>query len=406
MELRGRVEDLDLAAVLRLLKLSRKSGVLRVQAGRRLGSIAFHEGQIYYAALEQAGWPLGSRLLKWGMLTSQQLAAIQAVDGRLDGYPLASNILRRQLLDEDEIGRLLADQVAEAMFQMLGWETAEYSFEPLGVEVGELLAHRFDPEVAGLEAMRRVDEWSVVLSTIGSLQKVPHLRPGCPEAEVRLTRDEWRLLASVDGRRDVLTIIEESGLGRFATGKLLAGMVQAGLVAVKDPALELLGQSVAVAVRGPIDIYNAMFLASAGTGELTDHRRLEQTGDDEVEVRIVAGVRDRGAAGTCLIYSPDSRTPAGVMKRLALETSAFVVLVNINSRDAVSASRDDVELMRVIGDRPFVVATYASLADEMVEEAQVRELLQLDPGTPVINSGLRDADKTGEVIERVIAMVP
>jgi len=53
-----------------------------------------------------------------------------------------------------------------------------------------------------------------------------------------------------------------------------------------------------------------------------------------------------------------------------------------------------------------VVATYASLADEMVEEAQVRELLQLDPGTPVINSGLRDADKTGEVIERVIAMVP
>lgn len=406
MDLKGRVQDLDLTAVLRLVKMSSGSGTLHVWSGSRRGLVSFRDGFVVYAEVEHAGWPLAARLLKWDLITPAQLAALQSDAGRVDGFELAVNLVRRELLDEEEVGRLLGDQIAEAFFQMLGWDGAEYRFEPEDALSTEGLSVGLDAEMVGLEGIRRLDEWGVSLAALGSLEKVPHLKATCPGERVSLQKEEWRIVSAIDGRRDVLTIAEETGMGRFATGKVLSGLVRSGLVVMKDPALELLGQSVAIALRGPIDVYNAMFLTSAATSELSTHLRVERIGDEEVEVRISAAVRDRGAAGSCLLYAPESRTPLPVIKRLALETSGFVVLVNINSRDAVLASAPDIELMRAIGDRPYVVATYASLADEMVDEGDVRELLGLEPRVSVLNCGLRDPEETGKVVELLIAMVP
>jgi hypothetical protein len=91
---------------------------------------------------------------------------------------------------------------------------------------------------------------------------------------------------------------------------------------------------------------------------------------------------------------------------MALETSGFVVLVNINSRDAVLASRRDIALLEEMGDRPYVLATYASLVDEKVTEEQVRDLLQVGDRVPVVNCSLRDPEETAAVVEALMALVP
>lgn len=406
MDLKGRAQDLDLVAVLRLIKMSGGSGTLRCWSGRRSGRVLFHEGWVCYAELDHIGRSFGSRLLKLGYLTGGQLAALESTEGRQDGLSLAVAVQKQELLGGEELERLLEDQIADSFFKMAEWEDAEYVFEPAHEGWGLPGVVRFDAEAVGLEGLRRLDEWGAMLGALGSMEKVPHVQPVCSTGRVSLTPREWRVLAHIDGRRDALTLVEESGLGLFETTKLLTGMLQRGLISIKDPALELLGQSMAIALKGPIDVYNVMFLTSAGSGEVSNHLRVEKMGDEEVEVRIAAGIRDRGAAGSCLIYAPDSRTPHAVVRRLALETSGFVVLVNINSRDAVMASKPDIDLMGEIADRPYAVATYASLADEMVEEGQVRDLLQLDPKVPVVNCGLRDPEKTGEVVELVISLVP
>ena len=91
---------------------------------------------------------------------------------------------------------------------------------------------------------------------------------------------------------------------------------------------------------------------------------------------------------------------------MALETSGFVLLVNINSRDSVVVSRRDVAVMEEIADKPYVVALYASLIDEKVTEEMVRDLLQLDERVPVVPCNLRDPEETTAVLDALRALIP
>src|SRR5660398_259415 len=88
----------------------------------------------------------------------------------------------------------------------------------------------------------------------------------------------------------------------------------------------------------PIDIYNLTLLTSASTGEVTSHTRLENVKDKEVEVKISAAVREEDGEDGVLMYSTEARTPRTVVKRMALETPGYIVLVNRNSSDSVIAS--------------------------------------------------------------------
>jgi len=261
-----------------------------------------------------------------------------------------------------------------------------------------------DADAVVMESCRRVDEWAMAMAVVGSPEKVPYLTVS-GVATMSLSRHEWEVVCFVDGRRDINTIIADSGYDRFRTVKTLHSLMAAGAVATRDPTLELLGQTVAIALKGPIDVYNLTFITTVSTSDVSAHLRIENVDDEPVEVRISAGVRDADD-GSALIYFCESRTPASIVKRMALETSGYVVLVNINSRDSVVASRPDIALMAEIGVRPYVVAAYASLADEIVSTEQVRQLLELPDRVPVLKTGLREPLETAAVIVALTELIP
>ena len=132
---------------------------------------------------------------------------------------------------------------------------------------------------------------------------------------------------------------------------------------------------------------------------------MEVLDDEEVEVHIHAGIREDDY-GSGLLYCCESRAPRPIIKRMAFETSGFVLLVNINSRDSVVVSRRDIALLEEIGDKPYVVALYASMVDEKVTEEMVRDLLQLRERVPVIPCNLRDPEETTAVLDALRALIP
>jgi len=82
------------------------------------------------------------------------------------------------------------------------------------------------------------------------------------------------------------------------------------------------------------------------------------------------------------------------------------VLVNINSRDSVAASRRDVALMQSIKERPWVVAAYASMVDEAVYEEEIRQILSLPEGVPVVYCNIRDPEDSAGVLDAVLSRLP
>jgi hypothetical protein len=406
VQLAGDVRDFALPEVFRLLKMSAKTGALKVNRGEHWGHVYFRHGEVYYAASSSSGPPLGERLVWAGELSSRELAAVLAEQKASEQPRLLGTLLKEKgLLSQESLERFVREQIEDAVFSLFGWPEAEFHFvNGLAPPVDDIVVS-LDAEAVIMEGCRRCDEWQMFMERLVSLEKVPHLASATTAEQVTLRAREWAVVSFIDGRRDINTIIRDSGLDRFSTAKVIFSLASAGLVLIKDPTLELLGQRRALALRGPIDVYNLTLLTTLCDSDVTNHLRVETVGEEELEVHITAGVRDDEQGGT-LIYFCQARTPQPVIRRMALETSGFALLVNINSADAVLASRSDVTLLQEMGDRPFVVATYASLADERVTEEQVRELLQLPARVPVSNCDLRDPHEAGAVVEALLALVP
>ncbi|MCZ7665048.1 MAG: DUF4388 domain-containing protein [Thermoleophilia bacterium] len=406
MQLEGHVQDISLPEVFRLLKMSGKTGVLEVTYGKQRGEVCFRSGEIYHATSTANGSMLGERLVRAGKLRRSELAKILAEQSLCDPPRLLGSLLEEEgLVVREVLERLVREQIEDVVFSLFGWPTAEFSFSP-GPEpaVCDILVS-LDPEGVIIEGSRRVDEWAMIIERLGSLEKVPYLLTPTTAGMLTLQPHEWDTICFIDGRRDINTIMADSGFDRFRTAKVIFSLMNAGLVATRDPTLELLGQTSAIALRGPIDVYNLTFLNAACGSEVSSHLRLEEIEGEEVELHLSAGVREHDGQGL-LIYAPESRMPKTIWRRMALETSGFVLLVNINSSDSVVVSRDDVALMTEIGDRPYVVATYASMADEKIEEHQVRELLELPGTVPVVHCGLRDPAAVDAVIGALLRLLP
>ncbi|MBU2600699.1 MAG: DUF4388 domain-containing protein [Actinobacteria bacterium] len=406
MQLQGHVRDVSLPEIFRLLKMGGRTGALKVASGKEGGHVYFKGGEVYYATSTVSGAPIGERLVRAGKLRGSELQAVLAEQRASEKPRLLGALLKELgLVSQEALEQYVREQIQDSVFNLFNWPEAEFQFT-MGEEppVADVVVS-MDAEGVIMEGCRRVDEWELVMRTLGSLEKVPSLSAPVTVREVRLTAAEWGIACFADGHRDINTIVVDSGLDRFNTAKTIFGMVSTGLVALRDPTLELLGQKTAIALRGPIDIYNLTFLTTASTSDVSNHLRIEKVDDEEVEVYLAAAIRedDEDAA---LIYFSESRTPLSVVKRMALETSGFVVLVNINSEDSVVASRRDVALMGEIGDRPYVVASYASMADEKVTEDQVRRLLDLSPSVPVVACNIRSSEDATEVLAALRALIP
>ena len=168
------------------------------------------------------------------------------------------------------------------------------------------------------------------------------------------------MIVHVDGHADINTVLHECGLDRFHGAKVIYSLYSSGLVTVSDAVIDAIGQGLSVAVRGPIDLYNEVFLTTLTDSNVTKQLRVEIIDDKEVEIPIVAGMvplatgagkaaSDEHAAGgdsEALVFTASASSPEQAWKRLGGDSSAFVILANAN----------DVDSLRVDASRPRVRA--------------------------------------------------
>src|SRR5687767_7815306 len=178
MTLRGSVASFPLETVVQLLAATAKTGQLEVRSGRESGTLGFAEGRL-----------------------------VSAVTG-------------------DDSG----DAALGAVFTM---SDGDFEFVPWG-----------DPPDANLagDLSQLLDRAIVQRDKIVADRQVisdDRLRFGlsdraAAQGEVRLSAEQWRALLAVNGERDLLGIAQTLRLGRLATLAMLADLVRAGIVEVRE----------------------------------------------------------------------------------------------------------------------------------------------------------------------------
>jgi len=415
--LQGNLKEFSLPNVLQLVKMSAKTGALSITRQGESGKIFFRAGQVHFATADPGTMPLGERLVKSGHLTSKQLRSAlseqkkQAAKGRIGAI-----LLEHGYIDRPTLEQAVRDQIEDVTFNFFSWTDGDFVFEADETVADEDIFVEMNVESVIMEGCRRIDEWELIFETLGSLERVPHLAWDDrveKDGGVELTADQWRVACLVDGRHDINTVLTECGLDRFNGAKIIYELHQAGLLTVEDSAIEEIGRSRTIMVRGPIDVYNQVFINTLGDSNVTEHLRVELIDDREIEVPMFAATysgnglpHDAGDAGDgdTLVVTATVSSPEEIWRRFAEQSAAFIVLANANSIDSLKASVRDLGFVRKLGEMPIVVATYVSMEEDSLEPSAVAKTLGLTDSIPVLSCVLRDRSSVEAVVRRAIEL--
>jgi len=416
--LQGNLKEFSLPNVLQLVKMSAKTGALSIDRQGESGKIFFRAGQVYFATADPGTMPLGERLVKSGHLTAKQLRTALAEQKKQAGKGrIGAILLEHGYIDRPTLEQAVRDQIEDVTFNFFSWNDGAFVFEADETVTDEDIFVEMNVESVIMEGCRRIDEWELIFETLGSLERVPHLAYDDrveKNGGVELTADQWRVACLVDGRHDINTVLTECGLDRFNGAKIIYELHQSGLLGVEDSAIEEIGRSRTIMVRGPIDVYNQVFINTLGDSNVTEHLRVELIDDREIEVPMFAATWSGNGArhdddspavdGETLVVTAAVSSPEEVWRRFAEQSTAFIVLANANSLDSLKASVRDLGFVRKLGEMPIVVATYVSMEEDSLEPKTVAKTLGLSDSIPVLSCVLRDRASVEAVVRRAIEL--
>lgn len=222
--LAGNLTDFSIDDVVRLLASAKKSGALRVDAPRGEARVWFHAGDVMYAAADVRRCPLGTRLMAAGHLADEDARQVlQGCDSPVDA---ARALVFSDLVAPDVIQTFLREQTAGAVAHLMRLEAGEFSFD--NDDAGDWPAPVYAADQVLAEARQRMERWDTVAAGLPAADVRLRLVPVLAGDEVTLTRDQWALLALVNGRRTVGELVDVSG--DHAAGEGLGGLLASGLI--------------------------------------------------------------------------------------------------------------------------------------------------------------------------------
>lgn len=232
MRLEGSLDAFSLPDIFALLAMTKKTGTLELRRSDVRGVVHFVAGGVSGAISDLSRQQMGRRLVAAGVVGDRTLA--QAVDrvAADESVGLVKALAESAAVDDAVLHEALTEQIVDAVFDLLRWTDGEFSFQvdaPNPDEIG--LALSIDDILT--PARHRLDMWSAVSAAVPSPSSVLSLAISIPE-DAEVTREEWAVLALVDGRRTVAEVCDYAGRGEYAAVSTLATLVHRGLVRVDD----------------------------------------------------------------------------------------------------------------------------------------------------------------------------
>jgi hypothetical protein len=297
MKLEGSLDAFSLPDIFQLLSFTNKTGGLHLAHDGSDGVVFFAGGSITGASADSSRQPLARRLVGSGTVHDDALRAAVDAAQTGEGVGVVRALLEQQAVDHDLLRQAATDQAVDAVFDLLRWTTGDFAFvvdETNPDDVGIALS----VEAVLTDADARRSTWETVSQVVPSSRAVLAMPVVLP-VEPQISREEWSLLALVDGRRTVADLVDLTGSGQYAVVSTLAALVQRGLLEVRPAADEEGAEAdhVAVVVRrqallAPLE--GQPFVPVPGTGEqepeqpaaapeAVEHRPEQAAASDSVE---------------------------------------------------------------------------------------------------------------------------
>jgi hypothetical protein len=232
VRLEGSLDAFSLPDIFALLSMTKKTGGLHLRRPHAHGVVWFTTGSLTGGASDVSRQGLARRVVGSTTLDGDAVQrAVEQASGD-DSLGVVRALQQAGVVDEGMLHDLVGEHVVDTVFDLLRWPDGDFAFvvdEPNPDDVG--VTRQVDDVVT--EARRRLESWKNVAVAIPSPAAVLSV-PAVLSSDPQLSRDEWALLALVDGRRSVAQVVGLAGRGEFAVVSALAELVGRGLLRVND----------------------------------------------------------------------------------------------------------------------------------------------------------------------------
>lgn len=232
MRLEGSLDAFSLPDIFSLLSMTKKTGGLHLRRAGAHGAVWLADGQLTGGASDLTRVSLGRRIAGSGTVDDDSLTDAVARVADTPDVGVARALRDAEDIEHDDLQTLVSEHIVDTVFDLLRWEDGDFEFvqdEPNVDDVG--VASPVDDVVT--EARSRLETWSSVEKHIPSPDAVLAVALA-PDNEPSVSRDDWALLALVDGSRSVSDIVELCGRGEYSVVVALAELVGRGLLEVDN----------------------------------------------------------------------------------------------------------------------------------------------------------------------------
>jgi hypothetical protein len=223
--LSGSLSEFSLAEVLSLLGMGGRTARMQVTTSDAVGTVHLVDGQVSSATANSA---------RAGLLRSVVAALSVPADDLATALQTAQPV--RALVESGVVGRDAAQQVAsehciESVGEMLDWTSGEFAVWVGSQDPGDV-GVRLGVEQLVAAARERAQEWHDLRSALPGSDSVLALVADVEQSPV-VDREDWAVLARVDGRRTLAEVLAALGASPLAAGNRLVQLMGRGLVAVQ-----------------------------------------------------------------------------------------------------------------------------------------------------------------------------
>ncbi|MCJ7500598.1 DUF4388 domain-containing protein, partial [bacterium] len=164
MSLVGRLEDLSLGEILQIVSLSKRSGLLRLEAPDGKASLYIRAGKVIYAASSDEKEGVLTLLAENGLIEANQLESIRE---KLDSASAPQEFRDLLGIGHDSFQEVLKTRVEELTYSLFMWEEGTFSFQLIEDENTHPLLSKVAPffldegigaQFLVMEGARRKDE--------------------------------------------------------------------------------------------------------------------------------------------------------------------------------------------------------------------------------------------------------
>lgn len=235
MDLQGDFKGPFLTGIIKRLKAEKKTGLLRVTAGKEASKIIFEQGTVIYATSSEEETRLGY------LLTNDDVISLEQLDGCLALAKEKNQFLGKILVDGgylslDTLKKYNAKQAEQILFRLLRWKKGKYKFRKADLNLDVIIVNRLRPLNLLFHASRRIDDVAVIKEQIPNDKLVFKIsgQAAIRDEKIVFNTEELLVFSLIDGERSVKSIIEESGYDSSAVYKVLYSVISCGLIQKSD----------------------------------------------------------------------------------------------------------------------------------------------------------------------------